>query len=673
MLRASATNRGPQKLCGDGLTTRHLIFRLPTGRFTHQRELGRAIHVSPRRELDLPLTIAASVEPCHASRRVETRRPSEVWAALASVLAQRPVMRVSRDGGRSYPASRQRPLAQRLPSQPAAVPTWQADGTTCLLVCDLDIKLGDVAADCAELMAAIETVGGRALVDQSPTGGRHVYLLLAAPVTKPDVDALMDGLAAHFRSLDPQPMRSIVSGLIRPPGSPHKRGGHQVLLTEWDEALDIVEHRNPVGVLTRLTAKFPAPKLMVKDSHQPDRTTGPEQPLTGRWAAIARDGDTSGYPSPSEARQAVVWGCVASGWSLTQLAQRLQSGQMPGLASLYQRYAPHQRHQALSRDWHNATRFEETRSQSKERSKTHVCNTRGQETHGGTPSPSVNSASSDYRDVRAWVTAMRWAEQHRSMEPSSVLVLRALAQAAQREGHLGVAVGVRSLALATHLDPATVSRHLHLLRSQQDPLIVRVGPAKGIEADAYALVIPDVLAQLVERTPWERGRVRALHPVFRALGHSAGFVFEALSTARGPLQLLEVAARTPWWSLSAVRDAMRTLAGWNLAVLTSDGWILGPESPDTVAAITGADEEHQEVVKTYRTQRRAWWAWLRRRHTVREPIEPPPDDEFNPPPPDDWNADWEPPPLHEAMFAQAEELIMSALGATPLVSTARCG
>ena len=621
----------------------------------------------------MPTTIAASVERCHPSRRVEPRRPGEVWAALAAVLAQRPVMRVSREGGRSYPASRQRPLAQRLPSQPAAVPTWRADGTTCLVVCDLDTKLGDVTADSDALVAAITQAGGRALVDQSPTGGRHVYLLLAQPVSKPDVDAVMDGLASQFTSLDPQPMRSIASGLIRPPGSPHKRGGHQQLLTPWDEALDILHHPNPATVLQSLAERYPAPPRAVPPADDTALIKGPSKPLTGRWAVVARDGDTSGYPSPSEARQAVVWACVASGWSFAQLAQRLAAGQLPGLSGLYHRYAPHQRHQALSRDWHNAVRFEETRSRSRKRSKTHVCNTRGQETHGGTPMPSLNSGSSDYRDVRAWVTAMRWAEQHRAMEPSSVLVLRALAQAAQREGHLGVAVGVRALALATHLDPATVSRHLHLLRNQEDPLIVRVGLAKGIEADAYALVVPDALSQLVERTPWERGRVRALHPVFRALGHTAGFVFEALSTARGPLQLLEIAARTPWWSLSAVRDAMRTLAGWNLAVLTSDGWILGPESPDTVAAITGADQEHQEAVQTYRTQRRAWWAWLRRRHTVREPLEPPPDDDYAPPPPPDLDLATVDPPWRGSMPSRAEDLLMSVLGATPLSSTTRCG
>lgn len=590
---------------------------------------------------------------------------ADVWRVLAPAIAQRPVMRVSRDGGKNYPHRGQRRLAlEAPPNQPAAVPTWGADGTTRMIAFDLDTKRGDVEAECAQLLAVIEQAGGTPIVDASPSGGRHVYLLLADPITLEDATPLLRGLADRFRTLDILPMLNVTDGLIRPPGARHKTGGWQTLITPLAEATRLLSSRNPRSVVERLTRLCPAPRTervrwdhIAADLPALDRV---HREITGRWAVIARTGDVTGYASPSEARQAVVWAAAASGWSFAELVARLEAGQLPGLAALYRRYHTRHYRAALTRDWKAALTFERTRARKGGQSSAHVRNTRGPQTHGG-PSPTAHT------QIRQWVTSLRFCEKHRWTDPSKILVMRALGQMAQRRGELTIAVGVRSLALATHLDPATVSRHLSALRAEADPLIVRVEEGRRREADEYALVVPHCLQDMVERTRYERGQIRALLPVFRTLGPAAGFVYEALQTARDPLQVLDLIGRLPW-AESTIRDALDLLAAWDLASKTPRGWVIGAANPQTVAAITGATELHQHHIDRYQAQRERWWTFLG--HHYRTPGQRPPHQvEPDPIEPDPIEPD--PPPPQEAVLDDLELaafLIMSELGGREILA-----
>ena len=62
------------------------------------------------------------------------------WRVFAPLVAARPVMRVSVDGGRSYP--RARGLAAGRPAVPAAVATFDAAGRAPNVVFDLDVSKG---------------------------------------------------------------------------------------------------------------------------------------------------------------------------------------------------------------------------------------------------------------------------------------------------------------------------------------------------------------------------------------------------------------------------------------------------------------------------------------------------------------------------------------------------
>ena len=98
------------------------------------------------------------------------------WRAIVPALAGTPHVRVSRDGGRTYPARHARPLPAEPPGQPCTIPVYDpAPATGRMLALDLDSARGDVEDQAAELVQLLERLGARYVADVSPSGGRHVY------------------------------------------------------------------------------------------------------------------------------------------------------------------------------------------------------------------------------------------------------------------------------------------------------------------------------------------------------------------------------------------------------------------------------------------------------------------------------------------------------------------
>ena len=131
------------------------------------------------------------------------------WRALTPLIAGRPVVRESPNGGRAYPIRGQRALTERLPNVPAAVPVYSAAGDTHVLVLDLDTSKGDratVLRDAAAVTALIRRAGGRLISDESPSGGVHLYIPLAQAVPFDEARDVTLALASRTPTLDPQPM-----------------------------------------------------------------------------------------------------------------------------------------------------------------------------------------------------------------------------------------------------------------------------------------------------------------------------------------------------------------------------------------------------------------------------------------------------------------------------------
>ena len=106
------------------------------------------------------------------------------WRTVTAALAGTPHVRLSFDGGRTYPARHARRLPAEPPAaRPAVIPVYDpaGGGSGRLLAIDLDPSRGDVGHQAAELGQLLERLGGRYVADvATSTGGRHILVPFAA-------------------------------------------------------------------------------------------------------------------------------------------------------------------------------------------------------------------------------------------------------------------------------------------------------------------------------------------------------------------------------------------------------------------------------------------------------------------------------------------------------------
>lgn len=554
--------------------------------------------------------------------------PAEAWAALAPLLAGRPRVRLSRDGGRNYPLRNERDLTLALPAQPAAPLIHASDGTCRTLCLDFDAKGSNgeraVLADVHTVSGLLHEAGAAWIRDRSPSGGRHLYVPLAEPLAFHRARELVEAMALIAPTLDPSPHRGIRHGCIRMPGAVHRSGGHQELEMPLDDALAVASHPNGPDAMDRLWDALTEQRRLVRAAREAEEdawteATSPphqdeERPLeparvssmSADMLRTATDGtwNRNRYSSPSEARQAVLVSAAAGGLQLVDIQRRIQSGMWPGLAQFYSRYSPMHRQSALKRDWVEARRYAASKSSHTVRK----TNTSGLSTQrGGQP---------DLQFVRTWLNAfsaseLRYGNDRRGL--TKRLVLRAVAEACMKSGSRVVSFGVRSLAIAVGTDAGTVSRHLNELTAVATPLLRLVRRGRGTEADVYELVIPDHLQHAAENRSWRPGKIHALRPVFRALGVPEAFVFEELERARKPMLVKTLVLKTGL-SRSAVNDALAVLASWRLVTGHNGVWsVVAHADLDELAERIGVPEEVAAQVSRYRAERAEWHAWLQAR------------------------------------------------------------
>jgi DNA-binding transcriptional ArsR family regulator len=568
------------------------------------------------------------------------------WQAVTSWIAGTAHVRISRDGGRTYPARHARPLPAGPPGQPCTVPVYDPGaGTGRMLALDLDPAraAGDVddgavrhrhepdggpagvGRQAAALGELVARCGGRVLADVSPSGGRHVFVLFSAPLPWRELRDLCRAIALRFPAVDPAPMCSL-GGQISPPGSRHKSGGWRLLAMPLSQARAAVEHPNGPGVWSALLAEFAAELRAVERAAgspadgqgfaELDEAgvpwlprLGGRAPLGGELEHVARTGrwDRSRYPGRSEARMAVLAAAAARGWQLADVRAMVTAGAWKGFPGLYERRSePGRMDRLLAAEWRKAVAFA-TRSE----------NMRGWHTSAPKPRPPADSdgPAAEYGLIRQWMTAIGCALE----DPERVrgwggrviavrLVLLALGQAAMVSGSATVEFGVRNLALNSVLSSRTVARVLRLLRDENDPLIDLVSPRRLARADRYALRIP---ARYADSVRWRRrraGRIEAAHHAFLVLGVTAGLVHQVLDGTETRSAEIARAARL---SPSATSAALRVLAEHGLAERGCGGWRRGASDLDDVAESSGAADLQRERAKRYKQDREGWRARLR--------------------------------------------------------------
>jgi len=448
-----------------------------------------------------------------------------------------------------------------------------------MLALDLDPSRGRGTSDPAVQVSAqadaitrlVTCLGGRCVTDVAPGGGRHVYVLFAAPLPWRELRDLARAMALRFPSVDVAPMSSL-GGQISPPGSRHKSGGWRALVGPLQDARTAVGQPNGPELWNALLAEFAAELRQAESGGRAadlnvaelDDTgvpwiprLGGRVPLGPELEHIARTGrwDRSRYPGRSEARMAILAAAAGRGWQLDDV--RAAAGVWQGLAWLYERRSePGRMDRLLPYEWRKAVDFAGGEK-----------NVRGWPTSDLRPRPPAGPIDGDdeYGLIRRWMTAVACAledpERVRRWGGRAIavrLVLLALGQAAMVSGSSVVEFGCRNLALRAALSHRTVARVLELLRNEPDPLIDLVSRRQLARADRYALRIPDRYADSVRWRRRRAGRIDAVHPVFLALGSSAALVYQALD--QGEARGAEVARAA---RLSACdEDGCRILNGW---------------------------------------------------------------------------------------------------------------
>ncbi|WP_152990769.1 hypothetical protein [Sphaerimonospora mesophila] len=586
---------------------------------------------------------------------------AEQWRLLAPVIAQAPRMRLSPDGGVSFPKwhkgrGYEHPLDEALPYRPATVPVFHTESQSGrLLVADFDTKLAQhtdspetpreqVTREATAFVELLERLGGRCIHDCSPSGGRHVYVLFAAALPYEELRRVAHALARRYTTLDASPM-SNVFGQIRPPGAPHKMRAGQ--LTGWmrldmplDAALDAV--RRPCGpkvwngLLTELSAELHAVSPVQQATFDGPLDAGGEpwlpliggrRPIRADLDAMARTGDhlRAGYPDRSRARLAVLNSAAAAGWRLSEVIQEMRSGRWRGLAGFFGKYGARTKERITS-EWRKAVIGT---AGDKLASKTY---TRRQDStppelpeEGSCPESIVAGSASmnprqfplrskdgrtDYQRIRTWWNAVWLAERDPDRQAewgrravTVRRVLRALGKAAQMRGSTTVEFGVRSLSLASGLHWTTVADVLVLLRNEDDPLVDLVMSGEGVRADVYRLRVPDAYRKDAAWRRWRAGFIEGIHPAFWELSGPSALLYEVLGaeeTKAGELVRLSALADISVWR------SLKELAAYGLAVKGERGWRRGEATLEEVAKELGADKRMAELVELYREQRREW-------------------------------------------------------------------
>jgi len=575
------------------------------------------------------LKVTTTLPPVHGAGpdfRVDSDAVTATRAwSLAPMIAGRPRVRLGvrtgRPGEFTYPQRAERPLTAALPSAPAAVRL--ADKRGCIRTLCFDLDVGEhgahqVEADRRTLSAWLDSFGARYVTDKSPSGGHHIYVPLASPVPYRDAWEVVRALRSIAPSLDPSVFNS-VHGCIRPPGARWKHGGYQLLLGDIDEASFILSTRNAESLWLSIWSNLEQERheIGMDEPAAPEPDAAEEavgvstpRPFFARLEVVAREGTTDGYKSRSEARMAVLVGSARIGMRFQDVVARVEDGRWAGLASFYAKYTGAVTRRRLATEWNKALRFVAANGLK------HLPRTQ-RESHGrisytstaGSHAPTRGTPS--HRDfVLKWLAAAdRQLTAHSTSSRqarSARWVARALAEAALKSGGEYVSFGVRSLAVAAGMSHTSVAKHLEWLRGLPTPSVVLDQVGRLENADTYLLVIPDEFCSTVP--PRGRRRVFALRPAFRALGHVAAEVFEAVEDGRADSAVS--ASSVCRMSLTAAREATDILLSYGLLARAAGRLVARPGRLSTVAEYLGAHIELHDQVEAYRLQRRAWHAYL---------------------------------------------------------------
>ncbi|MDQ0676573.1 DNA-binding transcriptional regulator YhcF (GntR family) [Pseudarthrobacter siccitolerans] len=562
--------------------------------------------------------------------------PQQAWV-LAPLIAGQPSYRLGRWIGTRFqyprPATQPR-ITKSLPDRPAAVMIHGADGSVSTLCIDLDTSKalkGVVESDAARLRKLLAEANVGFVEDFSPSGGRHIYIPLQQRLTAAEARGLIEALGLLAASLDPSPHQNITDGCIRVPGSAHKAGGHQTLITPLSQAYAILRVRNSpraIGALRAALAPELARNTVIKERQARAATAARAAaavhlPIGGRSETplrrIARTGlyDTAKYASPSEARMGVLNHFAACGWSLEDVQNEL-TGQFPGLAALYG--TPSKQLRLLPLEWAKAQAFINAGTSQKPGSSrtgkisARINNTSPKNPTGGAPNSSpaaIHQLVNDLENVLYAVLDHRLKDRGREGLSLRFLIRALLAYMRTKETDL-LDVGCRTLAAAMGKHHVTIARLLPVLVQASDGILTKVADARRKAADVYLIQLPEHFQMLARELTWRKGKIHAIRPVFRALGDAAAIVYENMERGRHSPTTAEL-IRNSGISRSTVDKALAAMEGLGMIQRDDRRWkITATVGLRALAERLGVMEDYASQISRNRRERAAWHAYLDR-------------------------------------------------------------
>jgi len=584
--------------------------------------------------VSVPAPATENTDSIYASSPQRPLSFRDGWALTARV-SPRDVVRLAAVDDAGRPQNLYPHLARidgPAPSLPWAVPLTDQLGRFHHLAFDLDLTHGDgnVIRDTRQLTGWLDQLNIEHTVAQSgPSGGRHVWLSLTEPAPANMVSALADHAAAALPTLDLSALKNSAWGSVRPPGSPHRTGGHSVVLSGPNEPL-----RPAVspGQLTRLTvviaaagaARLPRPEPLPANSPLPVDGDG-HRYLPGQRRRLPAGSARALQAPPVDASAAaftVLLGAVRARWHHADMLKVLDQ---PGLEHLRsertgggrEQRSPRERQRLLARQWDKAV---------------DAVRRTPDAAIGETDDPTFPDRAADItRHIQAVQTRAdsapgRWTSR---TGPATRRVLDALCFLVLTAVTTTVEADIRRLGHLTGLGRETVRVRLHQLAS--DGWITLTEQATGRRGHTWTLtkiplppgqtsypqVSPDTRSQGVpppspNRTHWQNKLRTRLddqaHDVFtpRGLRHTAGQLYAELTAHPTSTAELSTKGRRPPEDVTA---ALADLLAAHLVVRTRSGWRRTNTDRRTAAAQRLGVDGTLAARRTRYDRERLLWAW----------------------------------------------------------------
>ena len=526
-----------------------------------------------------------------------------------------------------------RRLDAEAPEQPWAMYLADDHRRYHFLCFDLDAKTREACTGAerdAHLLTDLLTHAGITSItcESGPSGGRHVWAALKESIDAETI-ATLGRLARHIcPTLDLSPLLNATTGCVRPPGAPHRSGGHSTIirgelatLTEPTATAQQVRQliETLAATVTSDTGETTDPHTPLPlDDHGRLYLPGPKRPLPASSAAALEEDAASGDAS------AVLWriliGAAAARWHQADIAALVEHS--PGLEHIRSRRDGGRRTprgdidatRLLHRQWDKAVRF--------------VATTPRQIGDDPTFDARADEIAAHVRSLqtRANAAAGRWT---RGGGPADRRVLDVLCILALQSLRTTVEADIRRLALLAGIGRETA--RVALLRLMEDDWITQVQAAEGphgahwkigpqidihreldiarSQADprpegAGAAERTTLLTQLTTR------RNDATHDVFTqspGLGPLAGNVFSHTSRTPTTSQELSTNIGLPATTLRSILDR---LTEKGLLIRTSNGYQRrSTDQRDAVATRLGVSGRLNERADRYRIERELWAWW----------------------------------------------------------------